>query len=67
MKRGTGGWSVPYNDIKDIYIDTIDTQNSFRNNPEMMQILREEGYAKINDMLMEAIANKIGGKYSVYK
>ncbi|MGG3307534.1 hypothetical protein ABER23_08915, partial [Paenibacillus lautus] len=64
MKRGSNGWSVPYNDIRDIFAET---QNSFKNNPEIMQIYREEGYAKVNDMLMEAIANKIGGIYSVYK
>ncbi|GAV13707.1 hypothetical protein [Paenibacillus sp. NAIST15-1] len=64
MKRGSNGWSVSYNDIRDIFAET---QNSFRNNPEIMKVYREEGYAKVNDMLMEDIANKIGGIYSVYK
>ncbi|OKP83239.1 hypothetical protein A3842_09615 [Paenibacillus sp. P3E] len=64
MKRRPNGWSVPYNDVRDIFADI---QNSFRNNPEIMRIYREEGYAKVNDMLMEKIANKIGGIYSVFK
>jgi len=64
MKRGPNGWNVPYSDVRDIFEDA---QNSFRNNPEITQIYKNEGYAKINDMLMEGIADKIGGLYSVYK
>ncbi|MEK3661566.1 hypothetical protein NYE25_29635 [Paenibacillus sp. FSL E2-8871] len=64
MKRGPNGWSVPYYDVRDIFADI---QNSFRNNPEIMRINREQGYAKVNDMLIEEIANKIGGIYSVFK
>ncbi|GGG12237.1 hypothetical protein GCM10010912_65820 [Paenibacillus albidus] len=48
MKRGPNGWSVPCNDVKDIFADI---QNSFRNNPEIMRIYREEEYAKVNDKI----------------
>jgi hypothetical protein len=64
MKRGPDGWSVPYNEVRDIYANI---QNSFRTNPDMMRIYKEEGFTKINDILMEEIAHTIGGIYSVFK
>ncbi|WP_028593231.1 minor capsid protein [Paenibacillus assamensis] len=64
MKRGPNGWNVPYYDVRDIFENV---QSSFRNNPEIMRIYREEGYARVNDMLMEVISVQIGGIYNVYK
>ncbi|TQR41459.1 hypothetical protein [Paenibacillus popilliae] len=37
-EKGSNGWSVSYNDIRDIFEET---QNSFRNNQKKMKVYRE--------------------------
>ncbi|OAX47544.1 MULTISPECIES: hypothetical protein [unclassified Paenibacillus] len=64
MKRGVTGWNVPYYDVEKIFKETM---NLFRNDPKIMQLWKEGHSAKVNDMLMETIADKIGGIYNVYK